>query len=109
MATVTFRGQEIECEAGEILRDVLVDAGLPPHNGSAKSLNCGGHGTCGTCAVLIDGPVSDPGQRERARLSVPPHSRESGLRLACQTRVQGDLTVEKYPGFFGQKIDRDPV
>lgn len=108
MPTVTFRGQEIECEADAVLRDVLLEAGTPPHNGQANVLNCGGHGSCGTCAVDITGDVSDRGRRETVRLSVPPHDSDGGLRLACQTRVQGDVTVQKYPGFWGQHTDQDP-
>jgi len=108
MPTVTFRGREIECDAGAILRDVLLEAGVSPHNGRADTLNCGGHGTCGTCAVEVTGDVSDPERRERVRLSVPPHDGDSGLRLACQTRVQGDVTVRKYPGIWGQHTDREP-
>jgi ferredoxin len=56
----------------------------------------------------VDGEVSAPTRREQDRLSVPPHDADSGLRLACQIRVQGDLTVRKYPGFWGQHTDRDP-
>lgn len=109
MPTVTFRGREIECDEGAILRDVLLEAGVSPHNGRANTLNCGGHGTCGTCAVEVTGDVDDAGGRERFRLSAPPHDPDAGLRLACQTRVRGDLTVRKYPGFFGQRTDRDPI
>ncbi|CAI50550.1 ferredoxin (2Fe-2S) [Natronomonas pharaonis DSM 2160] len=102
MPTVTAFGREIECEEGAILRDILLNAGLSPHNGRSDLLNCRGLGTCGTCAVEIDGAVSNIGRRERSRLAVPPHDPESGLRLACQTRVLGDVTVTKYPGFWGQ-------
>ena len=109
MATVTFRDREIECERGEILRDVLLEADRSPHNGAAGTLNCGGHGTCGTCAVEVSGDVSEMTSGERRRLSLPPHSVDSGLRLACQTRVEGDVTVTKYPGFFGQHQDREPT
>lgn len=108
MPTVTFRGHEIECETGAILRDVLLEADVSPHNGRANTFNCGGHGTCGTCAVAVTGDVSDPGRTENVRLSVPPHDPEEGLRLACQTRVQGDVTVQKYPGFWGQHTDQEP-
>ncbi|MFC7058897.1 2Fe-2S iron-sulfur cluster binding domain-containing protein [Halovenus salina] len=108
MYTVTFDGQEIECESGAVLRDVLLDAGCTPHNGTATTVNCHGYGSCGTCAVEVSGEVSQRGRRESARLSVPPHNRDTGLRLACQTRVQGDVTVQKYPGFWGQHTDSDP-
>jgi len=105
MPTVRFDGAEIECEAGANLRDVLLDADLPVYNGRASKLNCRGLGSCGTCAVDIDGEVSEPTTIERARLSVPPHDSESGLRLACQTTVEGDLTVEKHDGFWGQHAE----
>lgn len=108
MPTVTYQGREIECETDAILRDVLVEAGLSPHNGRATLLNCAGHGSCGTCAVDVTGEVSPRGRRERVRLSVPPHDADDGLRLACQTRVRGDVSVCKYPGFWGQHTDRKP-
>jgi ferredoxin len=102
MATIQFGDAEIECEEGALLRDVLLDAGHSPHNGRSNIVNCHGFGTCGTCAVEIEGSVSDPTSRERRRLDFPPHSPDSGLRLACQTRVEGDITVRKHDGFWGQ-------
>jgi ferredoxin len=111
MPTVTFRDRSVTCEDGARLRSVLLEAGLDPHNGRSTSLNCRGHGTCGTCAVAVSAPdgsapdVSPVGVRERARLSFPPHSPESGLRLACQTRVHGDVVVEKHPGFWGHLVE----
>lgn len=108
MPIVTFRGREIECEPGAILREVLLEADRSPHNGRANLFNCRGHGSCGTCAVAVTGAVSERTRRETARLSVPPHDPETDLRLACQTRVKGDVTVEKYPGVWGQHTDREP-
>jgi len=93
----------VECAAGEPLRDVLLAAGLPVHNGP-RLVSCHGHGTCGTCAVAVEGAVDppEPAGRERARLSVPPHDPDAGLRLACQVSVEGDLAVRKGGGFWGQ-------
>lgn len=113
MPTITFGDIEIDCEKGAVLRDVLLDAGVSPHNGSAGALNCRGHGTCGTCAVEIraggdagaDPPVSGVETVERGRLAVPPHDPDAGLRLACRTRVYGDITVTKHPGFWGHRVD----
>jgi ferredoxin len=107
MPTIHYRGRDIECAAGVVLRDALKDAGETPHNGSADRLNCRGHGTCGTCAVEVEGEVSDPTAEEERRLSFPPHHARSGLRLACQTRVEGEVTVTKHPGFWGQKVERE--
>lgn len=108
MPTVEYRGETIECEAGAVLRDVLLDADLPVHNGP-RAVSCHGLGSCGTCAVEIEvtgeGDLAAPSGRERARLSVPPHSLDGGLRLACQTRVTEDLRVAKHGGFWGQHVD----
>lgn len=104
MPTVTFDGERIECETGDRLRAVLLDAGVSPHNGPS-ALSCHGLGTCGTCAVDIDGDVTEPTARERARLDFPPHASGSGLRLACQVRVTDDLVVSKHGGFWGQHTE----
>lgn len=108
MPKVVFCGETIECEAGEILRDVLLRAGLSPHNGQAKWFNCKGFGTCGTCAIaVVDGAVGAKNRREQWRLDFPPHDSQNGLRLACQIAVNEDLVIKKYPGFWGQKVDGD--
>ena len=103
MPTIRFAGQSIECLPGANLRMVLIRARLPLYNSAAKALNCRGRGTCGTCTVRVEGEVSLPTDDEKQRLSFPPHSLESGLRLACQTQVLGDLEVTKYEGLFGHK------
>ena len=108
MPTVEFRGQSIECKEGAVLRDVLKKAGLSVYNGKAKRLNCHGMGSCGTCAVRVDGEVSDKTRLESARLLVPPHHPNYRLRLSCQTKVLGDVRVEKYGGTWGTDVGNDP-
>ena len=105
---MTFEGRAIPCPAGANLRVVLVRAKLPLYNGLARALNCRGFGTCGTCAVRVEGDVSEPTAVERWRLDVPPHHLEKGLRLACQTSVLGDVTVRKYGGLWGQHAEPPP-
>jgi ferredoxin len=102
MPSVWFQGQRLECKTGDTLRDVLLGAGLSPHNGRASWLNCRGLGTCGTCAVEVTGPVSEKTARETWRLNFPPHRAPSPLRLSCQVKVMGDLTVVKHEGFWGE-------
>ncbi|ESS03040.1 MAG: ferredoxin [uncultured archaeon A07HR67] len=104
MPTVYYQGEEIECEEGAILRDVLNEAGLSVYNGKSAQLNCRGNGSCGTCAVQVDGDVSEPATKETARLWFPPHHPSHDIRLACQTRVEGDVEVTKGDGFWGQHI-----
>lgn len=102
MPKITAQGKTIECESGENLRQVLIRNGINLYNGNATEINCRGIGTCGTCAVEIEGAVSEMEWREKARLSLPPHNPEKSRRLACHVRILGDVRVTKYGGFWGQ-------
>jgi ferredoxin len=105
MPVVEFAGRQVECPLGANLRVVLLRARLPLYTGAARALHCRGVAMCGTCAVRIEGPVSEPTPAELRRLSLFPHRPESGLRLACQVSVQGDLKVAKHEGLFGQRSE----
>jgi ferredoxin len=98
--------QEIEVPAGAILRDEAIKAGIPVNYRLGSKvmgkLNCMGHATCGTCRVLVKKGMenlSPLGKWEKFRLGVMigtiGHEDES--RLACQTQVNGDCTVETNP------------
>ncbi|WP_088891213.1 2Fe-2S iron-sulfur cluster-binding protein [Leptolyngbya ohadii] len=102
MPRITAAGKTFECDQGANLRQVLLKNGVALHNGQSKIVNCKGIGTCGTCAVQIEGEVSEPQWRENARRSLPPHSLEKDRRLACQTCVLADVTITKFDGFWGQ-------
>lgn len=104
MPRVSFAGREVECLPGANLRMVLLRARLPLYTIVARALHCRGRGMCGTCAVRIEGPVSEPTEAERQRLKHFPHHPGSGLRLACQTTVLGDIVVTKYDGQWGQRV-----
>lgn len=108
MPMIQFEGETLEADVGDNLRRVLLDSGHSPHNGSAEYTNCRGNAICGTCAVeIVEGEVSSPASKEHRRLTLPPHSLDSGLRLSCQVTIQDDLVVEKHPGYWGQKIESD--
>jgi ferredoxin len=102
MPQVTAQGKTFDCETGANLRQVLLANGIDLYNGAATTVNCHGLGTCGTCAVQVEGEVSEAGWREKARRSLPPHKSDRDLRLSCQTKVIGDLRVTKYDGIWGQ-------
>lgn len=102
MPTVTAQGKTFECQQGANLRRVLLQHGVDLHNDQASVINCRGIGTCGTCAVMVEGEVSEASWREKARRSLPPHSLERNRRLACQTLILGDVKVTKFDGFWGQ-------
>ncbi len=105
MPTIKAEGKTLTCEQGANLRQVLLDNGVNLYNGAASTINCHGLGTCGTCAVQIEGTVSEPSWREKTRLSLPPHSSQRDRRLACQVKVLGDVVVTKHDGFWGQDND----
>jgi ferredoxin len=105
MPQVTAQGKSFTCETGANLRQVLIDNGVDLYNGNAKFINCMGIGTCGTCAVQIEGEVSEANWKDFTRRSLPPHTRSRNLRLACQTQVLGDITVTKFTSFWGQGSD----
>ena len=105
MPTVLFAGQTVECPEGANLRMVLIRARLPLYTRVARAIHCRGHGACGTCAVQIEGPVSEPTAMEKRRLRLPPHDLAAGLRLACQCNVLGDIVVTKHKGLWGQDTD----
>lgn len=102
MPKVTAQGKTFDCPQGANLRQVLLQNEVELYNQQAKLINCRGIGTCGTCAVAVSGAVSATNWRDRTRRSLPPHSPNRDLRLACQTQVLGDLKVTKYDGFWGQ-------
>ena len=81
---------------------VLLRARLPLYTKVARALHCRGRGSCGTCAVYVEGALSEPTPAELRRLRLPPYKERLGLRLACQCSVLGDVSVVKHEGLFGQ-------
>ncbi|BAZ51417.1 ferredoxin [Nostoc sp. NIES-4103] len=102
MPKILAQGKTIECDRGANLRKILLQNGIDLYNGGAKVINCRGIGSCGTCAVQVEGEVSAANWRDKTRRSLPPHSPTRNLRLACQTQVLGDVIVTKFDGFWGQ-------
>ncbi len=107
MPEIKINGKTLPCEKGANLREVLIKHNMSPHNGNARYLNCFGLGTCGTCAVTIEGDLSPLNAIEKIRLNLPPHQLQHGLRLACQIVVNKDIIVSKGAGFWGQFSDAE--
>ena len=113
MPTITFTSEkkEIQVPAGANLRTEALRAGVQLYPGVHKVLNCHGLGQCGSCRVLITKGmenVSGKGFMESARLAVSLAyiGNEQSMRLACQTKVNGDITVETKPplNLFGDNF-----
>ena len=113
MPTITFTSEkkEIQVPAGANLRTEALRAGVQLYPGVHKVLNCHGLGQCGSCRVLITKGMENASRKgfmESARLAVSLAyiGNEQTMRLACQTRVNGDITVETKPplNLFGENF-----
>ncbi len=103
--------KEIQVPEGANLRKEAMQAGIHVYRGVEKVLNCRGFSICGTCRVLITKGIenaSPPGILERTRLkmSMDRIGNEDTMRLSCQTRVMGDMTVVTSPpvNWFGENF-----
>jgi ferredoxin len=96
--------RELEVPAGANLRAEARKAGIELYRGLSRYLNCLGHGTCGTCRVLVKKGMenlSPKGRMERFTLArmLATVGHEDEMRLSCQVQVHGDCTVETQPSF----------
>lgn len=107
--------KQVEVPVGADLRQEALKAGVPLYNGlngyGAKLnaiLNCHGFGHCGTCRVLITKGMenaSPMGAFEKFQFKWNPVSlatfayigNEDKMRLACRTKVNGDMDVVTCP------------
>jgi ferredoxin len=86
LCTVTYGDEKRQFRAptGSRLLDVIL-----VHEPEHRHV-CGGNGFCTSCRVRVDeGTLSRPNELERERLG----KRCGELRLACQCRLVGDVTV----------------
>lgn len=85
----------IEAEDGQTIMDAAHKRGL------YWPTTCGGEGICTTCVCTVEDGIANlepMGRGERKTLAEErgPEILESGkVRLACQARVHGDVTVTK--------------
>jgi ferredoxin len=102
--------KEVECARGDNLRLVAIANGIQLYPGIKRVLNCRGKALCGDCRVhVLKGMenLSPVGWREKFRvaLSYFKFGHEHEVRLACQTRVEGDVEILTQPEFnwFGER------
>ncbi len=83
---VTFEpsGLRIDVDETATILDAARRLGLPLPS------ECGGHGTCGKCLVLVE-PSSEPSEIDYKHISES--DLKKGIRMACQHRIQRDIHV----------------
>ena len=113
MPTITFTNEkkEIQVPAGANLRKEALAAGVSLYPCVHKVLNCHGFGSCGSCRVLITKGMENTSPRGlveagRMAVSLAYIGNEGTMRLACQTLVNGDITVTTCPpmNLFGDNF-----
>ena len=109
--------KKVEVPEGANLRKEAQKAGVQIYKGIHRNPlgNCHGYGICGSCNVIIakgaETNVEKPGWWHRLRLLLGPIlffarlGREKAFRLACRTKITGDIDVETQPtvNWHGEK------
>ena len=98
MPTIQFvdENKSVTVADGAILRRAALENDIDLYKFVAKMMNCGGAGQCGTCVVnIVEGVdnLSEKTTPELRKLKRKPDT----YRLACQTKVMGDISVKTKP------------
>ncbi len=98
MANIKFikENKEIVAADGANLREKALQNRIDIYTFKGKLTNCGGYGQCGTCIVEIVEGMDNLSERtdfEKRKLKRKPAS----YRLACQTLVNGPVSVKTKP------------
>jgi len=96
--TITFikENKEAIVAQGANLREKALENKIDIYTLKGKLTNCGGYGQCGTCVVeIVEGMenLSPKTDFEQKVLKKKPES----FRLACQTLVNGSVSVKTKP------------
>ena len=98
MANIKFVNEDVEAIAadGANLRLKALENRVDIYKLWGKATNCGGYGQCGTCIVEIVEGMENLSPRtafEEKKLKQKPEN----YRLACQTIVNGPVSVKTKP------------
>ncbi|RCJ21943.1 iron ABC transporter substrate-binding protein [Nostoc minutum NIES-26] len=98
MGNIKFvkENKEVIAADGANLRLKAIQNGIDIYTLLGKMTNCGGYGQCGTCIVeIVEGieNLSTPTDVENRKLKKKP----ANYRLACQTLVNGPVSVVTKP------------
>lgn len=98
MGSIKFvkEGKEIVVATGANLRFKALENGVDIYTLMGKMMNCGGYGQCGTCVVEIESGMENLSPKtavEERKL----RKRPDNCRLACQTLVNGPVSVITKP------------
>jgi ferredoxin len=104
MPTVFFEDEnrKVEVPVGTSLRKAAQMAGVSVYGSVNKVLNCRGFGFCGTDMVQVKPSENLSALTFKEKLQLGDNPKE---RLACQIKVNGDITVSTAPAMaYGQEM-----
>ncbi len=107
MGNIKFieEGKDVIAADGANLRFKALENEVDIYTLFGKMMNCGGYGQCGTCVVeVVEGMenLSPKTAVEERKLRKKPDS----YRLACQTIVNGPVTVRTKPQTRSNKSEK---
>ena len=88
--------KEVQVPHGANLRLKALESRIDIYTLKGKLMNCGGYGQCGTCIIeVVDGMdnLSPRTEVENRKLKKRPPT----YRLACQTLVNGQVSIQTKP------------
>jgi len=96
--TITFvkENKEAIVAQGANLREKALQNGIDLYTLKGKLTNCGGYGQCGTCVVEITEGMENLSPKTDFEQKVF-RKKPDSYRLACQTLVNGDVSVKTKP------------
>jgi class 3 adenylate cyclase/hemoglobin-like flavoprotein len=93
MTTIVYAGEDKAVRVADTAMTIL-DVSIAHKIAHVRA--CGGHGRCTTCRVRICEGVQNVSARTPRELELADALHWDGCtRLACQTRISGDVTVER--------------
>jgi ferredoxin len=98
MGNIRFvsENKEIIAADGANLRLKALENQIDLYTFTGKMMNCGGYGQCGTCIVEIVEGIDNLPPRTEAEARILKKKPDT-YRLACQTIVNGPITVQTKP------------
>ncbi len=97
MPTITYIHENVRVEVpeGDTVRYPALENDVPVYCGLWKFANCHGNGMCGTDRVVVSPSTSTNSLTLMEKFWLRGDLKKNpNMRLACQVRVYGDVTVE---------------
>ena len=90
------QNRTIKAAEGETVREAAIRNKLSIYPHIFKVLNCRGRGLCHACAIKIVSGNAEPKNEIESQQLAKKLKKKPELRLACQVKVLGNMTIETH-------------